>query len=54
MKYDDNFIHKYYATFFCQRIMKIYLLDQNMIQQTKQFILIKTLFIFIIKQIKEF
>ena len=29
----DNFILKYYAPFFCQIITKMYLLDQNMIQQ---------------------
>ena len=35
---DDNFIQKYYAQCFCQITMKMYLLDQNMIQRNKRLV----------------
>ena len=35
MYYDDNFIHKYYAPFYHQRIMQRYLLYYNMIQRNE-------------------
>ena len=46
MNNDDNFIHKYYAPFFCQRTMKIYLQEHNMIQRNGQFVVRKKLFWF--------
>ena len=49
MNDDENFIHDYYAPFHHQRIMKMYLLDQNMIQQNGEYVLIKRYFGFIIK-----
>ena len=44
MNYDDNFTHKYYVIFYHQRIMMMYILHHNMIQQNKDFVVIKTLF----------
>ena len=44
MNGDDNFIYKYYAPFYHQRIMKMYLLYQNMIRQNNFFFVIRTLF----------
>ena len=44
MNDDDNFIHKYYAPFFFQRIIQMYLMDHNMIQQNEQFVIIQILF----------
>ena len=49
MNDDDNYIHKYYAPFYHQRIMNMYLIDQNIIQQNKEFIVIKHYFGFTIK-----
>ena len=39
-----HFIHKYYAPFYRQRIMKVYHLYHNMIQKEEDFVVIKTLF----------
>ena len=41
---DDSFIYKYYAPFYHQIIMKMYLLDKNMIQQNKKIVVIKHYF----------
>ena len=41
MNDNDNFIHKYYAPFYHQIIMEIYLLDQNMINQNEDFVVKK-------------
>ena len=43
---DKNFIHKYYAPFFCQIIMNIYFLDHNMIQGNGYYFVIKKIFWF--------
>ena len=44
MNDDENLIHKYYAPFYYQRIMKMYLSDQNMIHQNEDYVIIKILF----------
>ena len=54
MNDNDNYIHKYYVPFYHQRTMKIFLQDQNIIQQNKEFIIIKHYYGFIIIDIKEF
>ena len=44
MNDNENFIHKYYAPFYHQKIMKMYILYQNMIQQNEEYAVIKRLF----------
>ena len=44
MNDDENYMHKYYAPFYHQRILKMYILNQNMIKQNEAFFVIKTLF----------
>ena len=44
MIYYNNCIHKYSAPFYHQKIIKMDLLDHNMIQKNEQFIIIKKLF----------
>ena len=41
MNDDENFIHKYYAPFYHQRIINMYPLDHNIIQQNEEFVVIK-------------
>ena len=43
MNDDDNFIHKYYPLFYHQRTMKMYLLNENIIQLNEESVIIKTL-----------
>ena len=50
MNENDNCIHKYYAPFFGQTTMNMYLLYQNMIQKNKHFVVIKNYFGLIILQ----
>ena len=37
---DESFIHKYYTPFFSEITMKMYILDQNMIQRNESFLVI--------------
>ena len=43
MNDDEKFIHKYYAPFYYQIIMRMYFLDHNMIQKNEPFVVIRTL-----------